>query len=447
MALNVNHMLLLYLCTFLSLKRAFTFIVDSNIIAKFATLNNVEIQNIAVNYNADASVSNADVIYIGATNHIFQLDSNLTLLKTLSTGPQMDSPHCNFNGDCLTHSLSMTSNVFHQSNKTMMNNFNKILLIDSDDKTLIVCGSLKQGVCFLYKLENILKGVKLREQVPVAANAHNASTVAVLSRDNRAMYVAASYTYDSYRSNFPAIASRSMELDRFFQLQHHNIDGQSEIVVKAENRFDFRISYIHAFLSQNFVYFALVQPESMRLGATLVSKLARICSSDTSYKSYTEVTLECLGTNNAKFNILKTALVSRLSKNGTDDEYFIGIFYRNTENQKSIINNQRQQSAVCIYPLKDIEQKFFQNVQRCMKGIGEWMIPHFAKQIKCEKINNFGNANAQTCNERSLSGSIPIASVALVTMNESLTSISVDTTQNRSIMFVGTNAGHIKKVF
>ena len=54
------------------------------------------------------------IVYVGAVNHIYQLDSNLTLMVDVSTGPVQDNRDCIFDNagqlECDANRLSSTDN-------------------------------------------------------------------------------------------------------------------------------------------------------------------------------------------------------------------------------------------------------------------------------------------------------------------------------------------------
>jgi plexin A len=92
-------------------------------------------------------------MYAAAKNRLWQLDGNdLTIEAQVNTGPRMDSPTCHASGcdTALDRSGSSSS-----ANLLPTDNYNKILLINHEARELIVCGSVHQGACELYKLGNV----------------------------------------------------------------------------------------------------------------------------------------------------------------------------------------------------------------------------------------------------------------------------------------------------
>ena len=118
----------------------------------------------------DFVISNLRDVYVGGTNVIYHLDWNLNVLESVRTGPQMDSARCHANGDCPD-----------DVSKELTDNVNKALVVDEENKKLIVCGSIRQGACSMYSLNNISSQVEFWPQ-SVAANDADSSTFAFIGK-------------------------------------------------------------------------------------------------------------------------------------------------------------------------------------------------------------------------------------------------------------------------
>ncbi|CAG5129621.1 unnamed protein product, partial [Candidula unifasciata] len=125
-------------------------------------------------------------------NHLYQLDADLNLLVDVQTGPKNDSTMC-FPppGACFV-------------NRTATNNHNKVLVVDTQRRNLITCGSVYQGMCETRSLANVSKVFdtpdgKDIQNFAVAANTEDGSTVAFIapgpsSLMGTVLYVATTYT-------------------------------------------------------------------------------------------------------------------------------------------------------------------------------------------------------------------------------------------------------------
>lgn len=402
-------------------------------------------------------------IYLGATNWIFQVSlESFQLEFALRTGPVPDSPRLL---DCapaecvapmsLVDSKSVpfvTSNdskfaksqsrnkrasqhsplqAHLSSHAPLANNYNKLLLVDSDARQLLACSSLSHGACRRHQLGNLANFSELIP-VPVAANDENLSTVGLIAQqyssgsssssnaagsvgNGRALFVAATHAKSgAYRDAVPAISARYLDNQRSMQIIEQSL-GSARVDISFELRDYYTVSYVHAFEYGGFVYFATIQRKSPLLAEEELgfeTRLARICAGDTTMQSYVEMSLECKsGSSSASFNsaeadagmqwplkdedgaeededdteqqvynLMQDAIVvdssdlSFSSMSSNDD-----IKNSNKQQQKKVLiasfaqskdhsNKPTNKSAICAFHLQDIESKFSENIKLCTSG-------------------------------------------------------------------------------
>lgn len=267
------------------------------------------------------------------------------------------------------------------SKQQASNNYNKILAIDADSKQLIVCGSLDQGSCRrhqLGQLSNFTDSIPL----PVAPNDEHSTSVALVvrqSRDRNAqiLYVAATNSrLGPYRDMVPAISARYLEPSaRSMQIIERSFTDLARVDISSELRDYYLVNYVHSFQHGEFVYFAQVQRRSPLRQLEewgYISRLARICQSDLSFQSYTELTLECkLGSVN--YNLMQDAQIapagSVLAKelklrSGSQSMVLVASFAQS----KDHTTRSSSKSAICLFALDKIEAKFNENIQLCYNG-------------------------------------------------------------------------------
>lgn len=379
-----------------------------------------------------------ETLYAAGTNSIYQLDARSFKVQIRAlTGPQLDSPFCNEKGDCIqpgvaqmrptatdrkypadmpvsdyqadgSSSLEIGGKVLNSTGpRGVMNNHNQILLVYPRRRILIACGTLFQGICYTYPLGNISQPLPMTQPVAVAANSPNASTVAFISTnpsegdrgvEDSVLYVGATFTFDTFRENFPSVATRSLQERNIFRLNDPgDVSGQSAMVIQNDYRSDFRINYIGGFYSEGFAYWATVQKTNPTdHAAPWVTKLVRVCGRDNRYNTYAEVPLECLSSDNSKYNLLQAMYVGKVGRDiletlptewkaleHSDMEFLVGVFAKGTNPLKP-----ESKSAVCLYPLKDIRAVFQFNIERCNNGIGYLNLPHYGYVRRCQKVIN-----------------------------------------------------------
>lgn len=128
------------------------------------------------------------------------------------------------------------------------------------------------------------------------------------------------------------------------------------------------------FEENGFAYFATRQPKYASIGSEpqpVISKLARVCTQDPNFYSYTEAPLECRR-GSTHYNLLQDIhvghpgfdLAAALRIKPTEMVMF-GVFARGEGVEK---NATQRDSALCVFPLKQIEAKFFENIRVCYNG-------------------------------------------------------------------------------
>lgn len=309
------------------------------------------------------------VIYAGASNRILQLNYNLSVLQQAITGPKADNPQCH--GVCPEDT---------ETSETI--NHNKILIVNEDGGTLIACGSVMQGSCYIYQLKTFPHSPEYVE-IPLAANDELASTLAFIGpskynswKREDVLYVGTTFTnVGEYRHDVPAISSRRLDDLSFAQFSYQ----QSILNIDVKYRDHFLVDYKYGFNTSEYAYFVVVQKKShLAEEAGYVTRLSRLCVNDPNYDSYTEVTLQCKVRDDStgsptevNYTILRDAKLSvagqRLAQQmgiKRDDYVLVAVF----SPAKEITNEPQLKSAMCIYSLKDIEETFTENIHMCFNG-------------------------------------------------------------------------------
>ncbi|XP_059620883.1 plexin-B [Phlebotomus argentipes] len=386
------------------------------------------------------------VLYAGATNRIFQFTRNLGLQGESVTGPKLDSPQCH-TGGCPDDVETVETN-----------NHNKILIVNEVGDSLIACGSVRQGACEIYNLKSFPSS---REdiEIPLAANEEYASTFAFIGpsrytswKKEDILYVGTTFTnVGDYRHDVPAISSRKLNDLNYaeFSIQQSNIN------IDVKYRDHFLVNYVYGFNSSDYAYFAVVQKKSHLAEENgFITRLARICVNDPNYDSYTEVSILCR-VEDVNYNILRDAKVTvagqRLAQEmgiKKDDSVLVAVFSPSRE----ITNEPQDNSAMCIYSLKEIEEMFTENIHMCFNGtLKDRNLGYISGTIndgKCPMVGSIGNVHDFCSVGLKISGVAPITARAVFHFpNESITSITTAITGPHTVAFLGTIDGYIKKVW
>ncbi|XP_022708652.1 plexin-B-like [Varroa jacobsoni] len=389
-------------------------------------------------------------LFAGATNVIMEFNENLTLVRSVATGPEWDHEHCpptNCNG------------TGYKTRPT--NTINKVLLIDEESRKLIVCGSTHQGACQRMELNDITDKEPI-VPIPVATNDENSSSFAMIGPakygdvQQRMLYVATTRTrYGTYSDIRPAISGRSLEQGDLFSILEHSFSTIARVDLGTTVKDYYLVSYVYGFHTDDYVYFATVQMRSHLLQLQELgynSRLARLCAGDPSFNTYTEISLVCKGADGTDYNLLQDATVveagSDLARSlGLRDErrIFVGAFAQSVDHTTKVSGR----SAICIYPLRQIEKMFTENIHMCYNGtVATRNMDYVAGSLAdCPAPGKSGNVYS-FCNETlKVNGSAPIRAQAAATWTGvTLTAVVVTVTQQHSVAFLGTNHGTVKKV-
>ncbi|XP_058463896.1 plexin-B [Malaya genurostris] len=423
-----------------SQKNTTSFISSQNIIAQFSLENNTYFTHLTYDLRRN-------LMYAGATNRIFQLDTNLKQIKEAVTGPIHDSPQCHAGG-CSVDEVETSET----------NNHNKILIYNQLGDTLIACGSVHQGACDIYYLNGRFPESAKYIEVALAANDEFSTTYAFIGpskyqswKKEDILYVGTTFTnVGDYRHDVPAISSRKLDDLNYaeFSIQQSNIN------IDVKYRDHFIVNYVYGFNSSEYAYFAVVQKKShLADEAGFITRLARICVNDPNYDSYTEVTISCEA-NGEDYNILRDAKIFqtgiKLSHDlgiKKDDFVLVAVF----SPSKEITSEPQNKSAMCVYSLSEIEDLFNENIHSCFNGsIKDRNLGYISGTIndgKCPVVGSIGNIFNFCHVGLKISGVTSITTRSMFTFpNESITSVTITNTGPHTLAFLGTIDGWIKKI-
>jgi len=340
-------------------------------------------------------------LFLGASNHLFQLSHDLKFIKKVVTGP------------------SEGSNVIA-----------KILLIDERNQRIIVCYNVRHGTCELRSLADIsdvrngFNSTKMSTQQYVAAPG-DLSTIAFISTlpkdGSQYLYVGSSKTSQdvvdeqgevvltvSRRLLFDNDRDPDMFSSRLFQ--EGLLIGEMGLEMKQAKyaRRNFRVTFLDGFTSKNTGFFVITHPvtvndePSFLRNFTFVSQLCLGSNPSGLLRSYLELQIEC------KLNGVThgTAITSKTARVGRSLAAQLGIPVGKSNDVLFVSFKDRSRqdgSVICLYPIHQIEEKFVSVVSNCMKGSGgtakqiQWLkrkIPScgkavstiYLKPVECSKI-------------------------------------------------------------
>lgn len=364
-------------------------------------------------------------LYVGATNNLFKLSPELTLLENAYTGPADDNPMC------------PPPLIPCQEKKVMTNSHNQGLVIDYKRKSIVVCLTLFHGACHVRKLSNItiVDGALSK---PVVSNHKNSSSVVVTAPglDGDAIYVASPYSNHGnkrYRDLVPSISSRDLETLEF---TYRDTSGGSKIAVLPKYRTKHFVNPVYGFSHGDFIYFITTQHESEDTNSPYITKIIRLCHLDKRFESYVEVPLECHG--RLQYNLAQAAYLFTKS----------GKLYVTYAKGKPHMNIPMRETAVCVFTIKDIDAKIEENIQECHNGIGNTGPVYLRESVPCvKKETPLELCGKDFDSHPSIDGKKPItAKPILEKSGVYFTAITAMNIRNLSLIFLGTSTGYVYKV-
>uniref|UniRef100_A0A3P8TLD1 Plexin b1b n=1 Tax=Amphiprion percula TaxID=161767 RepID=A0A3P8TLD1_AMPPE len=242
-------------------------------------------------------------VYVGARDHLFQLDRFLQPELQDDTGPVTDSREC---------LPPVTESNCPQARET--SNHNKLLLVDPYSMELITCGSVNQGICQKRSLDSV-DMVLFSTERPVdtqyvAANHPNVSTVGLVVRSHPdrqpVLFVGRGYT-----SSHPPISTRNLAQDPVFSYE------ETAKLAVAGRLSEYDHHFVASFAHRHHVYFLFYRRDLKSQSREYRTYISRVCLDDQAYYSYVEVPLTCRSRAGKIYNLLQAVQLG-LSKDDVD---------------------------------------------------------------------------------------------------------------------------------
>uniref|UniRef100_A0A8C1TWN2 Plexin b2a n=1 Tax=Cyprinus carpio TaxID=7962 RepID=A0A8C1TWN2_CYPCA len=375
-------------------------------------------------------------IYLGAINHIYQLNYDLQKESSAVTGPRQDNPQC-------------TPPITAQCTDAKdMDNINKLLLVNSANGTLIVCGSLFRGICSLVNLNSVDKSVYYSdikgEKTYVASTEESVTVVGVISyfidastNANLSVFlVGKGYgSSDSSKLISTRLLQEHGEMDIFENMVEASTVQASPFVQRYLH--DFRL----AFKDDRYIYFLFSRTPGTS-DSRKITFIARLCEKDPHYYSYTELQLNCSVSTEQQKSTYNKVQAAYLAKPGEVLVLF-AVFSADEDGGHS---------ALCMYPLSSINARLEEVIESCY--IGEILEDKKPKTVyspyNCEMLC-FLHSDYK-CGADFLPS--PLASKPeyalavnpILTRNDMLTAVAVAVENEHTVAFLGTSGADVLKV-
>ncbi|XP_073324137.1 plexin-B1 [Pagrus major] len=385
----------------------------------------------------DPSVSR---VYVGARDHLFQLDRFLQPELQDDTGPVTDSREC---------LPPVTETNCPQARAT--SNYNKLLLVDPYSMELITCGSVNQGICQKRSLDSV-DVVLFSTERPVdtqyvAANHPNVSTVGLVVRSHPdrqpVLFVGRGYT-----SSHPPISTRNLAQDPVFSYE------ETAKLAVAGRLSEYDHHFVASFAHRQHVYFLFYRRDLKSQSREYRTYVSRVCLDDQAYYSYVEVPLTCHSRAGKIYNLIQAVQLG-ISKDGVlsqGSETLLGVFSTRSASSP----RPSEDSALCMFNLDDVDRRINSTRDLCYTQMGKETGVE-AAYIEYEVKSNCANLPENTLDAYPCGSDhtpSPMASrmaVEAETILDSpsarLTAVAVSVRAGHTIAFLGDSKGNLHKVF
>ncbi|XP_077180940.1 plexin-B1 [Paroedura picta] len=397
--------------------------------------------------------SDSGTLYLGATNFLFQLTADLVMQEAVPTGPSLDSK------DCLP---PVTKQDCPQAQET--DNYNKLLLINSLEKELIVCGSVWQGICEKRNL-GFIKDVIFQPWTPgdtqyVAANDPNISTVGLVgySTDNvPLLFVGRGYTSRGVGGSIPPVTTRNLRAHpgEAPGSDSHSIFSYEETAKLAVGRLsEYNHHFIKTFTHGSSVYFLFYRRDLKSLSREYRTYISRICLDDSHYYSYVELPLLCQSKEKT-YSLLQAAYVAQ--RGGEGDGAQGDVLFAVFSAWHASSGKLSEESALCIYTMDQVNRLATQTRDLCYTKDGrseegvEVAYIEYDVNSDCAKLSA-DTLDAYPCGSdhtpSPMASRVPLEAAPILEKPDArLTAVAVSTEDGHTVIFLGDSKGRLHKAY
>ncbi|CAN9515265.1 unnamed protein product [Ophioblennius macclurei] len=389
----------------------------------------------------------AGQLYVGGVDHLYQVTTDLKVMSHVKTGPHLDSP------DCLPPIIPQDC---HSATPT--HNHNKLLLMEpgqgAEPGSLIVCGSLYQGICDKRSLSNISQLVYQTSNPVdtqyVAANDPRVSTVGVVittrtKHDDggssllHLLLVGRGYTSRG-PGDIPPITTRRLFPVAPPRRAFSQEEELGKLVVGSYS--EYNNHFVKAVAHGSHVYF-LFSRRDMWHRKEYRTYASRLCAADRSFYSYVEAPLLCAG----GYNLAQGAW---LGSHAGRPALFVVMAAGQASTPVATAR-----SALCAYGMDELDAVLLRAQEVCYteggRGHGgqEEAYIEYAVSSKClrlpkDSLSEYPCGGEHTPNP--IASAVPLMATPTITFTTQLTAVATATEAGHTIAFLGDKEGRLHKV-
>ncbi|ELU12320.1 hypothetical protein CAPTEDRAFT_63900, partial [Capitella teleta] len=314
-------------------------------------------------------------VFVAGKNTLYKLDENLNFVNMQLTGPYEDHITCDARRDDECDVAEITDNDA------------RVLEINPTSRHLVLCGSLKQGLCSMYSMSFLNKSQDLPVSNPVNYAGGRAGVSSFYghwgshSADVDTLWLANTYDGRPPQLATPALSARRLVKlsDGTFNMTYAHEDAGRSTSIRFDPLWltNYLVKYIYGFEHGGFTYFVTIQRENTELTTNYQTKLVRVCQEDTGFDSYAELELTCRKKNGVTtfYNIAQAASLSPIGEemakkfalHAREDALYV-ILGKSLENSSE--SHAEYGSGMCVFTMSKIREAFTTEQRYCYQGFG-----------------------------------------------------------------------------
>lgn len=302
-------------------------------------------------------------IYIGGKNLLLHLNFDLQEIGFDVIGPVNNSKECKpFDGSCI-----------YKTGTSFLKTDNYVSILKTYKKNhLLVCGTARQGLCYLYSASNInssqhFKTTKYRDQYRNFIGSDKSAVMHITkSADGYDMFFIGQ-SYDGRKLEYFYKEFATLDIRRStsgFIFDHYSAVSFLSVCNTKKN--SFKIKFLYIFEADNFIFHIFIRSLNVTGSVLYETRISRLCKNEPHYESYEEMSISC--NTPTKYNMGLSAYFheDRLYMTFGVRTYLSGIFEADIT----------QGSVVCVYTVQEIKTKFDNEVlTKCFTGESTWGSP------------------------------------------------------------------------
>ncbi|BFZ14638.1 hypothetical protein BsWGS_17677 [Bradybaena similaris] len=251
--------------------------------------SSLELANYSSNTRLHSVVINKanGMIYVGGSNALLQLDTNLNHIETLIKGPFRYASTCGLNDSC--------------PGGTLEDNEFKILEVIQGKNYLLACGTSYQGICSFHSLSNISNYIVIGGDTKHQfVGSRKSSVVHYLLFEKKDLL----YVFQEYDGRDFAFSPQVMSLrilatnntESTLMLMRNLTIQFSAVDIFGQYKKEYFMQFVHTFEYEKRLYIVMNQQKNVATSDSIRIKIGRLClapGQDPWLRSYVEIELEC----------------------------------------------------------------------------------------------------------------------------------------------------------